>query len=145
MTIRPVEARDVAAWRRMRSRLWPDIDPADDAAETEAILGDARWAAIVAEEGGELVGFIEAHLRDYAEGCVSSPVGFIEGWYIEPAFRLRGVGRRLVAAAEDWARSQGCTEMASDAELDRHDSHRAHEALGYAEVERLVCFRKALV
>jgi len=142
--VRRVERRDFEDWRRMRQRLWPEVTEAENVVETQEIFADSeRWAAFVCESD-RIVGFIEAHLRDYAEGCVTSPVGFIEGWYVEPEARRAGAGAWLVAAAEDWARSLGRTEMASDAEVDRVDSHRAHAALGYREVERLVCFRKAL-
>ena len=46
--------------------------------------------------------------------------------------------------AEDWARAAGFTEMGSDAEIENADSLAAHRALGYAEIERVVCFRRAL-
>ncbi len=143
-TIRTVEPRDTDGWRRMRARLWPEIEEDENVAETDALGADPRWSIIVAEEGEELVGFVEAHLRDYAEGCDSSPVGFLEGWYVEPEARRTGVGRALVEAAESWARAQGCSEMASDAEYENEEGHRAHESIGFEEVERLVCFRKAL-
>ena len=94
--------------------------------------------------GGEAVGFAELSIRPYAEGCRTDRVAFLEGWYVVPAARRRGVGRELVAAAEEWARSQGCTEFASDAELDNETSAAAHRALGFAEVARLRCFRKEL-
>jgi aminoglycoside 6'-N-acetyltransferase I len=71
-------------------------------------------------------------------------VGYIEGWYVAPDLRGMGIGRRLVQAAEDWARSNGCREMASDCTLDNDLSLRAHLALGYEETERLVHFRKVL-
>ena len=47
-------------------------------------------------------------------------------------------------AARTWARVRGCTEMASDRELDNEESGAFHEALGYEEVERIVCFGKSL-
>jgi aminoglycoside 6'-N-acetyltransferase I len=128
----------------MRKRLWPEVTDADNVSETAELLGDARWAVFVCEAQEGLVGFVEARLREYAEGCSTSPVGFIEGWYVESEARGAGVGRSLVEAAEAWARSGGCTEMASDSLATNVDGHRAHEALGYTEVERLVCFRKSL-
>jgi aminoglycoside 6'-N-acetyltransferase I len=95
--------------------------------------------------GGSVVGFIEAGLRSHADGCdPSRPVGYIEGWYVAPAFRRRKAGAQLVAAAEEWARKQGCVEMASDAWLDHLDSQRAHEALGFEVVDRCVHYRKRL-
>jgi aminoglycoside 6'-N-acetyltransferase I len=146
VTIRPVERGDMRAYQALRRELWPQVTVDENERETDAIAGDSRrWAVFVCETERGVVGFVEAHLREYAEGCASSPVGFIEGWYVEPAARRKGVGRRLVAAAEDWARTRGCTEMASDAELANVESHRAHAALGYEETERLVCFRRSLM
>jgi aminoglycoside 6'-N-acetyltransferase I len=49
-----------------------------------------------------------------------------------------------VAAAEAWARAQGCREFASDALADNMVSARAHRALGFDEVATIRCFRKAL-
>ena len=113
----------------------------------QIILDDPKRNAVFVarRENGELVGFIEAALRDWAEGCHTRPVGYVEGWYVDPEFRRRGIGRRLVEAAETWARSRGCTEMGSDALEENSLSHRAHAALGYAEVERVVTFAKKLV
>jgi aminoglycoside 6'-N-acetyltransferase I len=91
-----------------------------------------------------IVGFAEVGLRAYAEDCVTSPVGYLEGIYVVDAERGRGVGRALVAAGEQWARAQGCTEMASDRELANEASGLFHQALGYEEVERIVCFKKSL-
>ena len=50
----------------------------------------------------------------------------------------------LVSAVADWARSVGCLEFASDAALDNEASHAVHRALGFAETERVVFFRKGL-
>ena len=91
-----------------------------------------------------MCGFLEASLRSRADGCDSTPVGYIEGWYVDEDVRRRGVGRALVEAAEAWARSKGCRQMASDAELWNDVSHQAHGAIGYQETARLVLFKKDL-
>jgi aminoglycoside 6'-N-acetyltransferase I len=83
-------------------------------------------------------------MRPYADGCSTRPVGYLEGWYVDSDVRRQGVGRALVAAAEAWARTQGCREMASDTHLDNMVSRHAHARLGYAEIEHLVHFRKSL-
>jgi aminoglycoside 6'-N-acetyltransferase I len=93
---------------------------------------------------GRLQGFLEVSLRPYAWGCESSPVGYLEGWYVKPGVRRQGVGRALVTAAEEWARSKGCREMASDAEVENQVSEVAHGRLGYTVVEKLVHLKKAL-
>jgi len=100
--------------------------------------------AFVAEEAGALLGFVEVSVRPYAEGCRTGRVGYLEGWFVEPGRRWRGVGRQLLAAAEEWARSQGCTELASDAEADDDASAAAHRAVGFADLGLVRCFRKDL-
>jgi aminoglycoside 6'-N-acetyltransferase I len=143
--VRPAAGADRAEWIRLRRALWPEADSAELASEIDAILASDRLAAFVAARpGGRLAGLVEASLRDVAEGCATSPVGYIEGWYVDPDARRVGVGRRLVAAAEAWALARGCREMASDSVLSNLDGQAAHRALGYAEVERAVHFRKDL-
>ena len=144
VTIRPIGESDRAEWVRLREGLWPG-SRADHDAETRAYFETGGDAAVifVAEAEGRLVGFLELDYRKYAPGCASSPVPFIEGWYVEPAAQGRGIGRALVEAAEARARAEGHHEIASDAELENADGIAAHRALGYEEVERVVCFRKA--
>ena len=102
-------------------------------------------AVLVADRGdGSLAGFVEIGSRNYAQGCESTPVAFLEGWYVDPDVRFRGLGRRLVEAAERWAAANGFQEIASDTGLDNATSLEAHLALGYEEVERQICFRKRL-
>ena len=63
---------------------------------------------------------------------------------LKKSFRQLGIGRKLVDSAEEWARQKGCTEMASDAEVDNAVSQQAHTSLGYSETSRLVHLRKEL-
>jgi aminoglycoside 6'-N-acetyltransferase I len=129
----------------MRRALWDDCPDEQQVREMEEILGSDVEEVFVAERpGGTLCGFLEASLRSRADGCDSTPVGYIEGWYVDDDVRRQGVGGGLVRAAEAWARSRGCRQMASDAELWNEVSHRAHGALGYVENARLVLFKKDL-
>lgn len=146
MLIRPVEERDSAEWLRMRLTLWPDHTVDEMLTEMASLRADESAATFVADRGdGTLGGFVEAGLRKYAEGCDTSPVGYIEGWYVDADLRAQGLGRALVRAAEDWAIAKGCVEMGSDTWLDNEVSYRAHLAIGYQEAERLIHFNKRLV
>ncbi|NTU65024.1 MAG: GNAT family N-acetyltransferase [Chloroflexi bacterium] len=131
----------------MRSALWPDCLLDDHHSEMQEQLDDpTRYAVfVVVRDDSRLGGFLEASLRQYADGCRTSPVGYIEGWYVDADLRQQGWGGELVKAAEQWAGAQGCAEMASDCELDNDVSFRAHRALGYEEVDRAIQFRKSLV
>jgi aminoglycoside 6'-N-acetyltransferase I len=144
--IRSATSADLESWAELRGQLWPQCPPATQRAEILQWLSHPhRTAAFVAEtDAGELIGFIEVALREYVNGCETSPVAFVEGVYITPPFRRRSIARKLFAAAEDWARALGGTELGSDALLDNVVSHRVHHRLGFAETERVVCFRKKL-
>ncbi len=148
--IRLATSGDVPGLARMRSSLWPDTSFEEQAAEADAVVAGRSGSTLplvilVAEMAGELVGFVEAGLRSHADGCdASHAVGYVEGWFVEEPRRGQGIGRLLIAAAEDWARGQGCLEMASDTWIDNEPSQRAHEALGYEVADRCVNYRKTL-
>jgi aminoglycoside 6'-N-acetyltransferase I len=144
-SVRLIRADDRVEWVRMREALWPG-SLSDHEAETRAYFetGGGQLRILVAELNGAVVGFLELDERKYAAGCESSPVPFIEGWYVDPHARGAGVGRALVAAAEAIAIQSGFVEIASDVEIDNAGSIAAHIALGFEEIERVVCFHKAL-
>lgn len=143
--VRTVQREDWQDWLRMRSALWPHSPQDDHHQEMEDYLQSAKDVVFVAErQGGDLCGFLEAGMRRFADGCDTSPVGYIEGWYVDPDARRQGVGAQLVRAAEAWAIEQGCREMGSDALLENDASRYAHRALGYREAEVLVHFCKPL-
>jgi aminoglycoside 6'-N-acetyltransferase I len=145
LTVRRATALDLDDWLRMRLSLWPDNDLHQFRADMESMLADPLTPVfITVRPDGSLGGFLEAGLRKYADGCSTSPVGYIEGWYVDEDLRRQGVGAALVRAAEDWARTQGCTEMGSDTWLENEASITAHLTLGYKDCERLVHFCKKL-
>jgi aminoglycoside 6'-N-acetyltransferase I len=143
--IRAYRDEDRAEWLRMRRTLWGGCPDEEQTLEMDEFLkSEVDEVFFAVRPDGKLCGFLEAALRSRADGCDSSPVGYIEGWYVDPDVRLKGIGRALVDAAEAWARSKGCRQMASDAELSNNVSHQAHGALGYQEVGRGVQFKKDL-
>jgi aminoglycoside 6'-N-acetyltransferase I len=146
--IRPATRADNPAWERMRHALWPS-EAGEHACEIARYfdLGGTpqlHEVLLACDETGEAVGMVELSIRPYAEGCTTDRVAFVEGWYVEPAERRRGVGAALIRAAEDWARSQGCVELSSDAEVENLESAAAHEAVGFTQAGVIRCFRKEL-
>jgi aminoglycoside 6'-N-acetyltransferase I len=109
----------------------------DDPPEDEVVF--------VAEDGdARVVGFLEASVTNRADGCDGPRIGYVEGWYVEAGHRGRGVGRKLVQAAERWARQARCAEMASDCDLENDDACWAHLRVGFDAVGRGIHFRKDL-
>jgi aminoglycoside 6'-N-acetyltransferase I len=148
--IRRGAPEDAEAIAKLSYTLWPNAPYSLHLRETQATLaGEPRstmpLVIFVAEREGTVVGFIEVGLRSHADGCSPvRPVGFVEGWFVDEKHREHGVGKALMAAAEAWAREQGCTEMASDTWISAEVSQRAHEALGFEVVDRCVNYRKSL-
>jgi aminoglycoside 6'-N-acetyltransferase I len=148
MQIRSPELADVEALTELRYRLWPDAPRQELRDEVEALLAGKPQSTLpvaifVAQDNGKLIGFVEVGLRSHVDGCdTSRPCGFLEGWYVEPEYRRRGVGGELVRRAETWCQEHGCTELGSDTWIDHGESQRAHAALGFEIVDRCVHFRK---
>lgn len=142
-----MRVEDAPAWLQMREALWPD-ESGSHATEIDQFfagkLAMPLAVLIAVDDSRRTVGFAELSIRNYAEDCVTDRVAYLEGWYVVPEARRRGVGRALVAAAEEWARSQGCIEFASDALLENEASAAAHRALGFEETVQIRCFRKQL-
>ncbi|HLY64244.1 MAG TPA: GNAT family N-acetyltransferase, partial [Chloroflexota bacterium] len=128
----------------MRQELWPAA-AGEHAAEIQHFFDglDNRLAEVlmVLDRGGHPVGFAELAIRSHADCCESNRIGYLEGWFVDSRFRRQGAGRALVEAAEQWARNQGCKEFASDTEIENEASAAAHQALGFEEVSRVICFR----
>lgn len=150
LSVRFATLSDVSQLAKLRHALWPEGSIDEHAAEVVAML-EGRFGVmpsvhlVAIDTDGTLIGFVEAALRSVADGCdPARPVGYVEGWYVDEAHRRQGVGAALIRAGEDWARAQGCTEMASDSLLDNELAHAAHQALGFEIVDRVVQFRKSL-
>jgi aminoglycoside 6'-N-acetyltransferase I len=146
IVIHRIRPEDKPEWLRMRHLLWSGHVDAEMLAEMDEIFSNAEEQPVfVAKRSdGELGGFLEGGTRKYADGCDTSPVGYIEGWYVDEDLRQKGVGGQLVQAMESWARTRGLVEMGSDTWLENETSIIAHGRLGYAEMERLVHFAKKL-
>jgi aminoglycoside 6'-N-acetyltransferase I len=149
IAIRPATIEDAPHWLAMRQALGPDwVTPHAERMVAEyfdsGTIDHLPHTVLIAWRGDDRVGMAEVSLRQFAEGCETSPVGYLEGWFVDENCRGMGVGRALVEAAKDWSRSQGCKEFASDAEMDNTVSQAAHEALGFEPVCDIRCYRITL-
>lgn len=135
------------SWLTLRSEFIPEepID-AQRAFLRDFVRASAAFRAFVASDPTDgLLGFAEVSVRtDFVNGCRHRPALFLEGIFVRPEHRGRGVARALCEAAGLWGREQGCREFASDVYLDDERSLAAHRGLGFEETERVVYFRKPL-
>jgi aminoglycoside 6'-N-acetyltransferase I len=146
-TIERCSTLDQPGWLQMRMALWTDSTADVHRAYMAISLAQPErfLQLMMYDEQHQPIGFIEGAIRgDYVNGTESSPVGFVEGVFVVPAWRRKGVARQLFAAIGDWAKARGCRELASDALLENEASQRAHRALGFEETERVVYFRRMI-
>ena len=149
--IRQANVGDSAEIAELCALLWPDAPAAEHRIETEQLLKTKMCGTLPStifvsrDENGRITGFLLVDLRSHADGCdPARPVGYVEGWFVLEEHRRRGLGAAMMRAAEDWARSLGCKEMASDTWADERSSLEAHEALGFNVVDRCIHLRKSL-
>lgn len=136
------ELEDIA---RLALKLWPENDDAEIKVEVQNWLTEDGSTIFIKEADEMVIGFAQVSIRqDYVEGTMSSPVGYLEGIYVEPIHRRMGIASELVEACQGWAKDKGCVEFASDIIIDNEDSYEFHIANGFVEVSRLICFTKTI-
>ncbi|HEV8382198.1 MAG TPA: aminoglycoside 6'-N-acetyltransferase [Gemmatimonadales bacterium] len=146
--IKQATPADATAWLELRCALWPEGSRSEHRNEIEQFfagtLAEPLAVLLAVDDTNQTVGLAELSIRPYAEGCHSPDVAYLEGWFVAPTARRRGVGRALVEAAEQWGRARGCREIASDTQPDNLVSIAAHRSLGFEAAGSVRCFRKDL-
>lgn len=141
--IRRAELCDALTVAELAIKMWTEHTTAELAEDFRQLMSSPECAVFIMYSGDAPIGFAQCQLRhDYVEGTDSSPVGYLEGIFVEESHRRRGCARRLLAACEAWAKEQGCSEFASDCELDNAESLAFHLKMGFIEANRIICFTK---
>ncbi len=143
--IRKAIVEDAPIVAMLASKLWPHHTESEMTAEFEETLQKQDTTVFLLSADNHAVGFAQCGLRyDYVEGTSTSPIGYLEGIFVDTSYRKQGYAKMLLASCEAWAKEQGCTEFASDCELHNNDSLRFHLNVGFEEANRIICFTKLL-
>jgi aminoglycoside 6'-N-acetyltransferase I len=146
--VRPVARADASAWLRMRRALWPEGRAREHRRDIDRYFAGHRRepkAVLVAvDANGSPLGFVELSIRNIVDSCDTDRVAYLEGWYVVPDARRRGVGAALIVAAEQWGVEPGCREFGSDSLVGNRVSRAAHLALGFDETGVVRNYRKDL-
>ena len=143
--IKKANVTDAALTAKLAIQMWEDNTLEGLTADLAEIIANPESAVFLLYDGENAIGFAQCQLRhDYVEGTDSSPVGYLEGIFVEEDYRNRGCAKELLKQCENWAKSMGCTEFASDCELDNTGSLAFHLKMGFEEVNRVICFTKRL-
>jgi len=142
-----ISKNDFNEWLELGIALWPDYKNKKDELKREFndILESSKETAFLCKDSKESVAFINLSIRsDYVQGSGTSPVGYVEGIYVNPKYRKQGLAKELIKIAEQWSFKNGCKELGSDAELENINSQKFHKNLGFKEVNRTVNFIKTI-
>ena len=143
--IRKATVDDAICVAKLAIQMWEDNTLEGLTEEMAEIIADSEGAVFLLYDGNAAVGFAQCQLRhDYVEGTDSSPVGYLEGIFVEEAYRNKGYAKELLKQCEAWAKDMGCKEFASDCELENTGSLAFHLKMGFEEANRVICFTKRL-
>lgn len=141
----PAGIERLADWLALRKALYSPLEDAFHEAEMRQILGSKEQACFLAlDESGVPLGFMELSLRNFVDGCLGSPVGYVEGLYVVPEARGRGIARMMLEHAMRWSRGHGCRDVAADTGIADEEAQRFWAAMGFRETYRIVEFKKSL-
>ncbi len=136
---------DVPFIAEMAAKMWGNHTIENLCDEFNEIVDGNENAVFILVAGKQPAGFAQCQLRhDYVEGTDSCPVGYLEGIFVDQEHRRQGYAKALLVKCEEWARDKGCTEFASDCELDNRNSLAFHLKMGFSEANRIICFTKRL-
>ncbi|HPF86744.1 MAG TPA: GNAT family N-acetyltransferase [Candidatus Limiplasma sp.] len=143
--IRQASRQDIRTVSLLARQLWPEHTLFELEAEYASLLSSDACAVFLFIEQSQPAAFAQCQLRrDYVEGTHGSPVGYLEGVYVEPEYRRQGIAAELLRRCEQWAKAKGCAEFASDCELHNTDSLHFHLHAGFTEANRVICFTKKI-
>lgn len=145
MEIHELSKKNLGHLVPMVMKLFPESVYEKELEHYKRIMDSESEKCYISKMESRFTGFIHLKLRnDYVEGSHSSPVGYVEAVYVEPDFRETGIGKKLVETGEVWAREKGCTEYASDTDINNTHSINFHRNIGFREAGVNVCFIKDL-
>ncbi|MCL1694680.1 aminoglycoside 6'-N-acetyltransferase [Lysinibacillus sp. BPa_S21] len=143
--IKQANIEDVQTAALLALQLWPNHTLDEFKEEMVQLINAENATIFLAYVDDEAVGFAQCQLRtDYVEGTHSSPVGYLEGLFVKEQYRQKGFAKFLIESCEQWAKHKGCTEFASDCEIQNLESLAVHLKLGFSEANRIICFTKEL-
>ena len=134
VSIREAAVSDSERLALLCTQLGYPAEPAAMPARLTRLRGDENARAFVAVQGDDLVGLVTIHLRDTLNH--HTPIAQITLLVVDESARSGGVGRGLVAACEEFARSRGARRIAVSTALDRGGAHAFYERVGYRHTGR---------
>lgn len=147
ITFNEFEKPDFPSLLEMSLKLWTDFDKS----KLEELLRQSseskKTKIIIAKNlAKKEVGFSIFSIKtDYVEGADKSPTGYLEGIYVKPENRKKGIAKEFIELGEKWCKENGCTQIGSDTWLTDKESREFHKKIGFWEEEEMVHFLKNII
>ncbi len=142
MKLVPINRNAFPLWKQMREDLYGSLNNDYHAKEMENIfVSDVWFCNFLADENNQVIGLVELSSRNIVDGCLSSPVAYLEGLYLRPEHRGKGLGKEVIRIIIKWCMVEGFSELATDTEITNKKAQRFYESMGFEEVDRVVEYR----
>ena len=141
IAFRPARVEDAPGLVGLVEELGYPSTPEEVGRRLGLIVAAPDHRVFVAEEDGEVLGWV--HVQEFLS-VAADPAGLITGLVVATGERKRGIGRALMALAEEWGRERGLATMRLRARTVRKGAHAFYRSMGYVVAKRQLQFRKEL-
>ncbi len=141
LKLEKITRAEISQWKEMRKVLYHGVDDTFHDQEMVNIIQNEDWQCLFVRDDKKAIGFVELSHRNIVDGCTSSPVPYIEGIYLMPGYRQKGIGKHVVKMLKEWCIKRGYNELAADTELENEDAQKFFTSVGFGETYRTVGFR----
>jgi putative acetyltransferase len=131
--VRPAQPEDAPAMAALFAAVAAERDgiatePPVDVAERTVVFARSAGASVVAEADGQVIGLLHVEASRHGYGDL--------GMLVDRAWRGRGVGSALLAAAARWARERGLHKLCLEVFAHNAAALAAYRKAGYREEGR---------
>jgi len=141
LKIRSMTQGDINCVADLVTQLGYPATAAEIARRFTRLDGRDDQALLVAEEAGEVVGWLQVVAYPYLETDGSAE---IRALVVADGRRSRGIGMALISAAEAWAARHGCPTLRVRSNVIRDRAHAFYERHGFERVKTQHCFQKPI-
>lgn len=139
LTIRDAALADAARIAELSTQLGYPSTTEQALVRLRTLPQDGSHAVYVAENDAGVVGWV--HVYEHLPVC-HDRVAEVAGLVVDASCRGTGVGKRLMEAAEHWARAKGLDTVVLRSNVIREPAHKFYERLGYTRIKTQHAFRK---
>jgi len=141
ITIRPATIDDVGNLVRWSGILGYQTNEDEMRQRLELIMAEKNSVVLIAEVDGNPSGYIQVFKKNLIQQLVTGEIG---GLAVDDGVRGQGVGRKLVEAAEIWAKDCGCERLVVKSNMMRQTSHASYQAIGFEIKKQQKVFEKTV-